>query len=211
MTEGRVAAKGGKRARTRAALIKAAAELIGEKGFERTSLEEVAARAGMTRGAIYGNFRDREALFIAVAETHWAPVAPPITPNAPFAEQMRELAAAMIASLPARTKRAAGAASFQVFALTNKKLRARLTKANALIYRQAAARVRRTARIDELPADPLTLVKILHALTDGLTYLNALTPGLIDERVVAAAFDALAGAGPKSRRAYETPPARRRA
>lgn len=195
MTEPHRIRRGDKRDRTRAALIKAAAELVGERGFERTSLEEVAARAGMTRGAIYGNFRDREALFLAVAETYWAPLAPKITPQAPFAQQMRELAAAVVASLPSRTKRAAGAASFQVFALTNKKLRARLAKANAAIYAQAAAHVRKTARSDELPADPLKLVKILHALTDGLTFLHALTPDLVDEKVITAAFAAIARAG----------------
>jgi AcrR family transcriptional regulator len=195
MTEPRRVRKGDKRDRTRAALIRAAAALVGEKGFERTSLEEVAARAGMTRGAIYGNFRDREALFLAVAETYWAPVAPPITPHAPFTQQMRELAAAVVASLPERSRRAAGAASFQVFALTNKRLRTRLAKANAAIYRQAAARVRKTARSDELPIESLKLVKVLHALTDGLTFLHALTPDLVDEKIVIAAFDAIARAG----------------
>ena len=40
--------KGGKRDRTRASLIEAAAAVIGEKGFDRASLEEIAARAGMT-------------------------------------------------------------------------------------------------------------------------------------------------------------------
>ena len=35
--------------RTRAKLIEAAAEVIGEKGYDRASLEEIAARAGMTR------------------------------------------------------------------------------------------------------------------------------------------------------------------
>jgi AcrR family transcriptional regulator len=49
----------GKRDRTRAALIGAAAAVIGEKGYDRTTLEEVAARAGMSRGAIYANFNDR--------------------------------------------------------------------------------------------------------------------------------------------------------
>lgn len=194
MTEPRRRTKSDKRTRTRATLIKAAAELVAERGFERTSLEEVAAHAGMTRGAIYGNFRDREALFLAVAEIYWAPVAPPMTPDASFAVQMRELADALIAGLPERSRRAAGAASFQLFALTNKKLRTRLAKANAEAYRQAAAKVRQTARLDELPADPLKLVKILHAVTDGLTFLHALTPELIDDRVIIAAFMAIAGA-----------------
>lgn len=182
-----------KRARTRALLVTAAAELVGEKGFDRTSLEDVAARAGVTRGSIYGNFKNREQLFLAVAQSLWQPVAPPITPGAPFRQQMRELADALIASLPERRERAVGAASFQVFALTNKTLRAHLAKANAEVYRQTAKHVVETARAVELPMSPDELVRTLHALTDGLTFLHALTPDLIDEKVIRAAFDAIAG------------------
>ena len=182
---------GGKRERTRAALIGAAARLVAKKGFERTSLEDVAAEAGMTRGAIYGNFKNREDLFLAVAQTLWAPVAPPLTAGASVRQQMRELSAALIATLPERRKRAVGAASFQLFALTNKRLRSRLTKANAGIYGLATKRVMENARLDELPMPPEKLVRVLHALIDGLTFLNALTPDLVDEGIISAAFDAL--------------------
>jgi len=41
---------------------------------------------------------------------------------------------------------------------------------------------------------PEQLVRVLHALTDGLTYLRFLTPELITDDVVIAAFDALARA-----------------
>ena len=55
-------ARGGKRARTREKLISAAAAIIGEKGYDRAPLEEIASRAGMTRGAVYGNFKNKEEL-----------------------------------------------------------------------------------------------------------------------------------------------------
>jgi hypothetical protein len=42
------------------------------------------------------------------------------------------------------------------------------------------------------PITPERLVPVLHALTDGLTYLRFLTPELITDDVVVAAFDALA-------------------
>jgi len=185
----------GKRQRTRAALIQAAARMVGEKGFERTSLEEVAACAGMTRGSIYGNFKNREDLFLAVAQTYWKPVAPSVTPYAPFRQQMRELADAVIATLPQRRATAVGAASFQAFALSHKALRTRLAKANAEIYSQAVKHVAATARADELPMSPQTLVRVLHALTDGLTFLHALTPNEIDDAVIRAAFEAVASGG----------------
>ena len=68
----------GKRARTRKRLIEAAAAVIGEKGFDRASLEDIAALAGMTRGAVYGNFKNKEELFLALIETQWKPIVPPL-------------------------------------------------------------------------------------------------------------------------------------
>src|SRR6478736_8960146 len=95
--------KGNKRERTRAALLEAARGLIREKGYERTTLEEVARRAGMTTGAIYGNFRDRDELFIALGQTYWAPIRPKIQPGATFAEAMRAMAEATLEAIPERT------------------------------------------------------------------------------------------------------------
>src|SRR6476620_7654548 len=81
--------KGDKRERTRTALLEAARALIREKGHERTTMEEVATRAGMTTGAIYGNFKNRDELFIALGQTYWPPIAPKVAPGATFAEAMR--------------------------------------------------------------------------------------------------------------------------
>jgi AcrR family transcriptional regulator len=60
--------KGDKRARTRAALIEAARQIIREQGYDALTLASVAERAGMTTGAIYGNFRNRTDLLMAIAE-----------------------------------------------------------------------------------------------------------------------------------------------
>src|SRR5215470_8398935 len=86
--------KGDKRERTRAALLEAARALVRERGYERTTLERVAKRAGMTTGAIYGNFKNRDELFIALGQAYWPPVAPKISPGATFAEAMHAIAKA---------------------------------------------------------------------------------------------------------------------
>ncbi len=52
-----------KRARTRAALLDAAAELFAARGFRHVSVDEIAERAGLTKGAVYDHFEDKEALF----------------------------------------------------------------------------------------------------------------------------------------------------
>jgi AcrR family transcriptional regulator len=57
-----------RRQQTRDVLIAAAGEVFAERGFEGASLEEIAERAGFTRGAIYKNFAGKEDLFFAVTD-----------------------------------------------------------------------------------------------------------------------------------------------
>jgi AcrR family transcriptional regulator len=52
-----------KQARTRAALLDAAARMFVERGFQGASVEAIAAEAGFTRGAFYSNFATKEELF----------------------------------------------------------------------------------------------------------------------------------------------------
>ena len=56
-----------RRTATRAALLAAARELFTEKGFAATGREEIAERAGVTRGALYHHFESKAAAFEAVA------------------------------------------------------------------------------------------------------------------------------------------------
>src|SRR3954464_9655177 len=86
--------KGDKRERTRGALLEAARALVRERGYERTTLEMVAKRAGMTTGAIYGNFRNRDELFIALGQAYWPPISPQIARGATFEEAMHAIAKA---------------------------------------------------------------------------------------------------------------------
>ena len=53
---------------TRRALLDAAREVFATDGFQATRTEEIVQRAGLTRGALYHHFRDKEDLFRAVYE-----------------------------------------------------------------------------------------------------------------------------------------------
>ena len=55
-------------ARTRQALIDAAARAFRRDGFHRASVEAIAAEAGFTRGAFYANFDGKESLFLEMMD-----------------------------------------------------------------------------------------------------------------------------------------------
>jgi AcrR family transcriptional regulator len=181
----------GKRDRTRTKLVDAALDVIREKGFYRTTLDDVARRAGMTRGAIYGNFADKEKLFLAVVETRWRPVVP-IRHGTTLEDHMRIVGEAVIAAIPARRAQALGALSFQIYALTHEDMRSRIAALHADLYRRGAERLDEHVPPGELPMPAEEFVRVLHALTDGLLFLRFLQPELITDEVILKAFAALA-------------------
>ena len=61
-----------RRAQTRARLLDAAAQVYARQGFAGATLDEVAAEAGFTKGAVYGHFGSKENLLLALFEEYLA-------------------------------------------------------------------------------------------------------------------------------------------
>jgi AcrR family transcriptional regulator len=57
-----------RKAQTRERLIDAAAQVFAQRGVEAATLDEVAAAAGYTKGAVYSNFASKTDLLIALLE-----------------------------------------------------------------------------------------------------------------------------------------------
>lgn len=185
--------KGDKRARTRAALLEAARQLIRERGYDGATLQAVAERAGMTSGAIYGNFRNRDDLFIALGQAYWAPVKPRIRADSTFAEMMRALADAYVAAIPEREAAAVGRLTGMAHALSHEALRAEVAAVTRASFATGAAWLRGVADEGGLPMPADTLVLLIHAVTEGLLFQRFLTPELVPDEAFRAAFAALAG------------------
>jgi AcrR family transcriptional regulator len=195
---GRSRPKGDKRDRTRAKLLEAARSLIREKGHEQTTLEAIAERAGMTTGAIYGNFKNRDDLFIALGQTYWPPIVPRAKPGSSLAEILRSMAKETIAALPERSTAVVGRLTGIAYALTHEEMRAQVAEVTAQSYALGEQWLRSVTKEEDLPMPADQLVRVLHALTEGLVFQRLLTPELIPDDVIAAAFAALANSRKKS-------------
>jgi len=184
--------KGDKRDRTRAKLMEAARALIREKGHENATLEDIAERAGMTTGAIYGNFKNRDELFISLGLTYWPPIKPQVKPGASLAAIMRAMAEATIAAIPERSAVAVGRLTGLAYTLTHEEMRAQVREVTARSYAFGEQWLRSVTKEEDLPMPADQLVRVVHALTEGLVFQRLLTPDLVPDEIFRAGFGALA-------------------
>jgi AcrR family transcriptional regulator len=54
--------------KTREELVAAAAKVFARRGYHQATVEEIAAEAGFSTGAVYSNFDGKEELFLAIAD-----------------------------------------------------------------------------------------------------------------------------------------------
>jgi len=179
-----------KRQRTRAALVEATLAIIAERGIAAVSLDEIAARAGVTKGAIYSNYRGKGELLWEAVDRRRPHLAPQITPGDPLA-QARAVARAIMAALPDAEREAAFHSELQVYIRTDPELRARQAEQQKAqlddIVRQLVEGFG-----DQLAMPPRALALAIQALILGFTTQWERTPDEVTEDVVAAAFEALA-------------------
>src|SRR6185437_1336252 len=76
--------------KTRDAILDAAEKVFYARGVSRTSIEQIAVAAGVTRGAIYWHFRDKLELCTAMADRVFLP----------YEDMLKELAAEQSSDTP---------------------------------------------------------------------------------------------------------------
>ncbi|MEX2521089.1 MAG: TetR/AcrR family transcriptional regulator [Paracoccaceae bacterium] len=82
---------GAKRGKARKLLLDAALDLIRAKGYAATSVDELCATAGVTKGAFFHHFPTKEALGVAAA-CHWSEVTGAMFAAAPYHARQDPLA-----------------------------------------------------------------------------------------------------------------------
>jgi AcrR family transcriptional regulator len=192
--------KGDKRERTRAKLLEAARQLVREKGYEDTTLESVAKRAGMTTGAIYGNFKNRDELFVALGHAYWPAIKPKVKAGASLAAIMHAMANATIAVLPDRKAAAVGRLTGVAYTLRHEDLLAQVRAVTAQSYAMGAEWLCTMIDEDELPMPAEQMVRVIHALSEGLVLQTLLTEDLFPKSIFYSAFEALASAPKRAKK-----------
>jgi AcrR family transcriptional regulator len=92
---------------TIAAILGAARKLFTARGFEATSIDEIGAKAGVAKGAVYHHFKSKEAIFERVLDAVQAEIAaipPPAGPR-PVADPVEGIANGVLAYLHAASQR----------------------------------------------------------------------------------------------------------
>ncbi len=196
-SEASIQAVSPRRQRTRDRLIAAAGEVISEKGFQAASLDEIAARAGLTKGAIYDNFDSKDQLFMAVVlqasrvrmqRFEW-----PTGRSGSVRERLRRLGEAVAADAPAAVREAPLRAEFLLYTLTHEAMR-------RLVAEQAGARLQYVQEKllalfspEELPLKPEHFVLLVESMVPGLMFIRAQAPDIASDEAIVELFEGLAG------------------
>jgi AcrR family transcriptional regulator len=191
-----------RRQQTKDHLLEAAAQVLSERGYHGATLDEVAAKAGFTKGAVYSNFKNKEDLFLALLDsmreremeqlhkTIEASDVPPESRLEDFVAIMREPAMSSTWSWISLYL------EFCLYAFRNRTARERLVEIQEASIDSIAEileteRARSGIRTDESPRQ---LARIVEAFTRGLSIMRELDPSSVDEEFLEVALAVLARA-----------------
>jgi AcrR family transcriptional regulator len=182
------------RSETRRALLDAAFAVFGRQGIARTSLSDIAAEAGLTKGAVYSNFASKDELLLAIMEDHLIERMHDATAVfdglASTPEAVREAGARLLASMVSDATWHRLLLEYYTLAVHDatmlESLAARRGELRATVA--AAIEAAATARGIVLPISPAELAVTLLALSNGFAMERAIdataVPGDLFEKVL---------------------------
>lgn len=165
----------GDRQETRVRVLRAADRLFRNRGYTRVTVEDVADRAGYTRGAVYSNFpAGKEGIFLALIEERfdrqldsaWESLSASVSSQGRMAALGRWMAAEMDRSRDWSTAEV----EFAAHASTKPELQTRLAQMQQAGRRQMAELLADECRLAGIvpPLHPDTLALVVMSLARGL-------------------------------------------
>jgi AcrR family transcriptional regulator len=178
-------------ARTRAELIAAAREVFLARSFHAATLEEIAERAGYTKGAVYSNFVGKDDLFLALLAEHYARraelYATAVLEADDIEDAYRAVARVMLDAFEREPRWWPLISDFASHATRHPELRERLRAARGTFLDVLAASIEGVCRQHDMTfsVPPREVARGVGALMRGMTLEWAIDPSPTD----AAAFE----------------------
>jgi AcrR family transcriptional regulator len=167
-----------------------AAAVASRRGIERASLDEVAERAGFTKGAVYANFANKDQLFLAMLDAHFdarlAELDRILSTEADPDEQAREAAEGMMRMLAAQPEWHRLFFEFALHAARNEGFRTQLVERyRSLRGRLAELLARRAERLGIEPVvPPDQIAAMTFAMANGVAMERLLEPEAVPDTLM---------------------------
>ncbi len=190
-----------KREANRARILQAARKVFGRRGYHAATIEEIADESGLSNGAVYYNFENKEDLFLELLESWRAELIRDLesgfasvgrragSPEQQLRDEVREILRAMG---PSREWQLL-LLEFVTYAARNPKFRTRFVagrqKFKAAVTDALEQRIAALGLEPAVPAEQLTLV--LTALVNGFAVDQLTEPGALPDELVGDALTAL--------------------
>ncbi len=194
------------RAQTRERLLSAARTVFARRGYHAASVEEVAAEAGFSTGALYSNFDGKEDLFLVLMEReideHSREIAAAVRDRASVAERAEGGARQWMTMIEREPDVLLLFMEFWAYGVRDPQVRpkvaARFAQIRAELTRLIAEGVREFDLELALPAEHLALA--IDALADGIARHRLADPEAVPDELMGQVLTLLLGAVTRTRR-----------
>jgi AcrR family transcriptional regulator len=161
----------------RAQLFQAAMAACAERGYHDTRMEDIAARAGLSKGSLYHHFRSKEDLFLALLEyliDEFARVLRQPSLDESATAALRQTAEMMIAYADADPEFARGMADFYLLSVRNPAFKDRFAVHYDALISEGARVIRRGIERGEFSPDldPELAARVFFVGGDGIGLMH---------------------------------------
>ena len=171
--------------------------MFAERGYERSSLDDVAAAAGLTKGAIYSSFSGKEELFYALMEERinerLALVADVIDRQGAISDTMRDIGAGLAELIHSQADWHLLFIEFWARAVRDPALREEFARHRRAARQLIADALEHQAKLagSDLPAPADQLAIAVLALSNGIAIEQLADPDTIDPATFGAILSIL--------------------
>lgn len=189
-----------KRAANRAQILLAARKVFGRSGYHGATIEAIAQEAGLSNGAVYYNFANKEDLFLALLDEridqrvqHLQRVFADTSRLEGTHEQIKSEATDVLESLKQSSEWRLLFLEFVIYAARNPAFRVEFAKRRDKMKTALTELLTHQARAQDVdPPVPIEhLVLLINGLVNGLAVEELAEPGAVPDGLLATALTAL--------------------